>query len=356
MEPQPTRTDGGPGSDERRDPTAGPPPTSERSPAAEPPPDTEPILAAEPPPVGESIPAADGAVVSVEEASEPVPTSAVPPTIPVGPPAPTADGGGPARRGLGALGYVLAAIAGVALTAVVFVGAGAVSNAGPSPTPAPTFATTDATVGVASAPVTIQIWADYQCPYCGIFTHGIEPTVVRDYAATGRALVEFKDFAFLGQESIDAAVAAVCAGRQGRFWTYHDLVFASQRGENQGAFARPNLLSLATFAGLDAATFTTCLDDPTVAASVAAETEEGRGLGVESTPTLRITGPGGTKLLKGVTQPAAIAAAVDAVAKPATSPGAGQSSAPSGGPATEASPAPNATGGGVSPAPSASVP
>ena len=124
-------------------------------------------------------------------------------------------------------------------------------------------------------------------------------------AVTGKARIDYRDFAFLGQESTDAAVAARCADREGLFWRYHDLLFASQSGENQGAFARDRLLGLATFAGVaDTAAFTACLDDPAVARQVAAETEEGRSYGIDSTPTIRIIGPGPTQLLNGVTDPA----------------------------------------------------
>ncbi len=242
--------------------------------------------------------------------------------------APVGDGrsGGRGRR----LGQLAAAAAGalLMLAALIVLGAfGALpgawsSPASPSasPSPAPTFAMDGATVGVSGAPVTIEIWADFQCPYCGLFSHGIEPTILREYAATGAAQVRFRDFAFLGQESIDAAVGARCAGRESKFWLYHDLLYASQRGENQGAFRRDTLVALAEFAGLGKETFTACLDDPAVAGEVAAETAEGRALGIESTPTLRIVGPGATRIIKGVSTPGAIAEAIAAAAAPSSSP------------------------------------
>src|SRR5512135_208540 len=123
-------------------------------------------------------------------------------------------------------------------------------------------------LGDPAAPVTIEVWADYQCPYCGLQARGVEPSIERTLVEPGEARLVFHDFAFLGQESIDAAVASRCAGRQGAYWYYHDLLFSSQQGENQGAFARESLLSLAGFAGLDQASFTACLDDKTVAAAV----------------------------------------------------------------------------------------
>lgn len=206
-------------------------------------------------------------------------------------------------------GLALAAVGGIVVTLAILVAAGAIELGSK-----PVFVAAGASAGIPTAPVTIEVWADFQCPYCGLFAHGLEPTLLRDYAATGRAVLRFRDYAFLGQESLDAAVAARCADRQGRFWSYHDLLYASQNGENQGTFAQANLVKLAAFAGLDATTFTSCLGDGTVATEVAAETKEGKTLGIESTPTVRIVGPGGTKILKGLTPLKTLTDAVDAIA------------------------------------------
>ena len=107
------------------------------------------------------------------------------------------------------------------------------------------------------APVTIEIWADYQCPFCRLEAMVFGGSMERAYVLPGTARIVYHDFAFLGQESIDAAVAARCAGRQdpGAYWRYHDLLFASQQGENQGAFSRANLVTLAGIASLDATAF-----------------------------------------------------------------------------------------------------
>lgn len=209
----------------------------------------------------------------------------------------------------------------------------------PSPSPSPAFID-GASIGRPDAPLQIEIWADFQCPFCRLLSHGIEPDLVRTYAATGRARITFRDFAFLGQESLDAAVAARCAARQDAFWRYHDLLFASQQGENQGAFRREVLLSLAGFAGLDGAAFAACLDEPAVAAAVAAETAEGRRLGIDSTPTLRLVGPGGSELLRGLVGFDVIGATVERLARPA---GSGGSPAPSAGSPTPSGGSPTAT-------------
>ncbi len=190
--------------------------------------------------------------------------------------------------------------------------------------------------------MTIEVWADYQCPYCRLEAIVFGGSMERTYVLPGLARIVYRDFAFLGQESIDAAVAARCAGRQdpGAYWRYHDLLFASQQGENQGTFARANLVTLAGIAALDATSFSACLDDPAVAKAVADETAQGRAAGIVSTPTLRVSGPGGTKLLAGISSSwSTISDAIAAVstAAPAGSPGPGASpSAPASAPGSVA--------------------
>jgi len=270
----------------------------------------------------------------------------VDPADPAGPP--TADPGSfepPATVGRGrgpavALGYLAAALAGALLLGGSLVALGGAGRAAPSPspTPPPNIAS-GSSLGSAAAPVTIEVWADYQCPYCRLETIVFGGSMERTYVLPGLARIVYRDFAFLGQESIDAAVAARCAGRQdpGAYWRYHDLLFASQQGENQGTFARANLLTLAGIAALDPTTFSACLDDPAVAKAVADETAQGRTAGVVSTPTLRVSGPGGTKLLAGLSSSwSTISDAIAAVstAAPAGSPGPGTSpSAPTSAPA-----------------------
>ena len=216
-----------------------------------------------------------------------------------------------AGRGRGpvvAFGYLAAALAGALLLAGSLVAFGGVGRAAPSPSPTlaptptpPPNAANGPSLGSAAAPVTIEIWADYQCPYCRLEATVFGGSMERAYVLPGLARVVYRDFVFLGQESIDAAVAARCAGSQdpGAYWRYHDLLFASQKGENQGTFNRANLVTLAGIAALDATAFTACLDDPAVAKAVGDETAQGRSAGIESTPTLRFSGPGGTRTLTG---------------------------------------------------------
>ncbi len=98
----------------------------------------------------------------------------------------------------------------------------------------------------------------------------------------------YLNLAFLGEESQWAAEASECADEQGKFWEYHDKLFASQNGENQGAFAKDKLKKFAADLGLDTTKFNTCLDSGKFTSVVQQETQLANDLGVGSTPTFLV--------------------------------------------------------------------
>ena len=144
--------------------------------------------------------------------------------------------------------------------------------------------------GPEDAPVVIEEYADFQCPFCGQFASGPEKQLEEAYAGTGQVRFEYNNFAFIGNESRQAAEAAKCAGEQGQFWQYHDTLFLNQNGENQGAFRNDALVAFADALGLDVSAFEDCLSSNRFANDVQAETNAGRAQGVQSTPTLFVNG------------------------------------------------------------------
>lgn len=173
--------------------------------------------------------------------------------------------------------------------------------------PAPAELADGMALGPASAPLTIEVWSDFQCPACGAFARQIEPLLIDEYIRPGQVRLVYRDFAFLGQESIDAAIGARCAARSGRFWQFHDYLFANQEGENQGAFSQARLEAIASAVGLDLATFRACQDDQSVAQTVTAERSAGQALPVSSTPTLVV----GDEVIVGVPSWADLKAAIE---------------------------------------------
>lgn len=150
--------------------------------------------------------------------------------------------------------------------------------------------------GPADAPVLIEEYADFQCPFCGEFAKGVGQQLADFYAASGQVRFEYNNFAFIGNESVKAAEAAECANAQGMFWQYHDTLFANQRGENIGAFSNTMLKNFAVVIGLDEEAFNDCFDGGDYADVVRDEKAEAEDRAVQSTPTLFLNGeqlPGG---------------------------------------------------------------
>jgi protein-disulfide isomerase len=87
------------------------------------------------------------------------------------------------------------------------------------------------------------------------------------------------------RSACEAAIAAECAARFGRFWDYHDRLFADQT-----RLGRDDLIATAVDLGIDRAAFTACLHDGAARARVVADAAAGARIGVKSTPTLFIDG------------------------------------------------------------------
>ncbi|MFH1474919.1 MAG: thioredoxin domain-containing protein [Chloroflexota bacterium] len=151
-------------------------------------------------------------------------------------------------------------------------------------------------LGPADAPVTIEVWSDFQCPACGLFARTVEPDLVEEFVRAGTVRLVYRDLAFIDGgspdgESQQSAAAARCAGDQGRFWQYHDYLFENQKDENKGAFRRERLDQIATAVSLDMAAYRSCMDDGDAPEQATkAETAQGTAAGVSSTPTLAING------------------------------------------------------------------
>ena len=195
------------------------------------------------------------------------------------------------------------AVIGVVFIAVLLVVQGAaprtvdVANLQPPLSTVPAELADDRSLGKADAPVTLEIWSDFQCPACGQLAEGIEPTLVREYVTAGTLRIVLRDAAFQGKrsgaiydESVEAAAGARCAAEQDAYWPFHNWLFANQVGENQGAFRDERLRGIATKAGLDVAAWDACRATGTQQAAVRAETQQALDQGVNATPTMYLNG------------------------------------------------------------------
>lgn len=137
------------------------------------------------------------------------------------------------------------------------------------------------TKGPAAAPVTVFEWSDYECPFCQR-AQDVLQRLQAEFPDTVRFV--FKDFPLRSHpNALPAALAARCAGAQGRYWEYHDLLFVAQPD-----LSRDHLIGYARRLGLDTPAFTECLDTGRFRDAVLAEQREGREAGVRATPTFFI--------------------------------------------------------------------
>ena len=148
--------------------------------------------------------------------------------------------------------------------------------------------------GDPNAPVKIIEFADFQCPFCKRWTE-TEHKVVDEFVNKGVASIQFVSFAFIGDDSKNAAAAAECAADQNRFWDYHDILYLRQGAENTGVFSNANLKKFGDelkqhFSDFDTAKFGKCVDSGEKKATIGAQIKQGRDAGVQSTPSFLING------------------------------------------------------------------
>ncbi len=149
----------------------------------------------------------------------------------------------------------------------------------------------DFILGNPAAPVAIVEFGDFQCPFCGRFFTNTLSRLKETYVKEGKVKFIFRDFAFLGKESVEAALAARCAGEQGKFWDYHDYLFTHQSGENNGAFSSANLKKFAKEISLNEADFNACFDSKKYEEAIKNDTAQAQNLlKVDGTPTSFVNG------------------------------------------------------------------
>lgn len=142
-------------------------------------------------------------------------------------------------------------------------------------------------LGSEDAPVAMIIFGDYECPYCKKAFDEVENRIRAEYVETGKVKMVFRDFPLDSIHSYArlAAGAAECADDQGKYWQYHDALFA-----RQSSLPSLDFTKLAGELGLDTATFKNCLTTAAHDAEINKDAADGRALGVTATPATFING------------------------------------------------------------------
>lgn len=150
------------------------------------------------------------------------------------------------------------------------------------------------TLGEKDAPMTVYLYEDFQCPFCGQFDREMFPDLVDDYVRDGQVRVVSETMVFLGPDSVTAARAAFAAGEQNLYWPYHTLLFENQGEENSGYVTDDFLRGLAEDTpGLDVQKWEDQRAGNSFTKELGAVQSKAQAEGVNSTPTLIVEGPGG---------------------------------------------------------------
>jgi len=189
------------------------------------------------------------------------------------------------------IGWIAAVVVGALLVAVALIypnlkPVGDITTANSSER----YMANDNAMGDPNAPIKIEEFSDYQCPYCERFYKETEKQIEDTYVADGTVHFVYRSFGgFIGPESQAAAEAAYCAGDQNKYWEYHDILFANQTGENVGAFADRRLQAFAEALSLDMTAFNDCFNSNKYADRVQQDSVDGTAAGVTGTPAFYFT-------------------------------------------------------------------
>ncbi len=155
----------------------------------------------------------------------------------------------------------------------------------------------DNSMGDPNAPITIEEFSDFQCPYCERFHQDTEPLLRQYYIDTGKVHFIYRSMGnFVSgniggtdTESQDAAAAAYCAGDQNKFWEMHAYLFGNVLGENAGSFTPKRLKAIAQAVGLNMDQFNSCFDSGKYKDRVQQDFQDGKAAGVTGTPSFLVS-------------------------------------------------------------------
>ena len=163
--------------------------------------------------------------------------------------------------------------------------------------------------GLATAPVKLVEFSDFQCPFCKQFWQNTESQILDAYVKTGK--VAFTDRSAgnwvsnnIGQgstESQDAAQAAYCAADQNKFWEMHDALFTNAIGEDAGSFTGRRVQAIAQSVGLDMNAFNACVSSAKYASQVNQDYQDALASKITGTPFFVLS-----YTPKGATQPVTV--------------------------------------------------
>jgi protein-disulfide isomerase len=204
------------------------------------------------------------------------------------------------RNRLLLLGGAIAAAAAAVVVVVVVAGTGSGSSTPPPTTVAATASGNEATstfagvpqhgdtLGKPSAPVTLTVFEDPQCPYCRQWNIDTLPTVVENYVRTGRIKIVYRGVVVIGENSLVGLAAEYAAAQQNKLWEAAEALYLRQGEENSGWITIGVVRDVAREIGLAPAKVVTAMRSAAVGAAIRQSINEAKTLGIDGTPTFAI--------------------------------------------------------------------
>jgi protein-disulfide isomerase len=147
------------------------------------------------------------------------------------------------------------------------------------------------TLGRASAPVTLTVFEDPQCPFCRQWDLETLPTVIERYVKTGRVKLVYRGVEIIGPNSVLGLQAVYAASRQNKLWPFSDELYKLQGAENSGWITPAVIRRAALATGADGAGILGALHSAVVRASLARAERDATAGGLQGTPTFVIERP-----------------------------------------------------------------
>lgn len=186
---------------------------------------------------------------------------------------------------------------GLLIVAVAIVGTYLATNGlagGNNPAVSPlTISPQNPVLGSKTAQFTIFEFGDFQCPSCDYWFKTQGAILVQNLVDTGKAKLVWRDFIIYDSDSRLAANAAYAAGEQGKFWEFHDLLYANQGQPNSGWITQQLMIFYAQRLGLNLTQFTQSMNSGKYDSLIDSNFQAGQQAGVNGTPTFFVVGPNG---------------------------------------------------------------
>jgi protein-disulfide isomerase len=170
------------------------------------------------------------------------------------------------------------------------------------------------TLGRASAPVTITLFEDPQCPYCRQWDVDTLPTVVERYIRPGRVKLVYRGIEIIGPNSLVGLRAIYAAGRQNKLWTMVNELYRRQGPENSGWITDSVVREAARAGGADGAAILAASGSAAVTAALEQAAKQAKAYAVPGTPAFFVERPPSLphELSVPALDPASFTAALDA--------------------------------------------